>query len=163
MTMEKIVTIERNQNQLFGVFGESILFVAYGEVYAGVDLAKMQPSDMQVVDPTTVMVYLPAAEILIATLDNERSYVHERDRGLFASVDADLETAVRRVAQEQIEAAALEANILTVADENAEAYMTQFLTNLGFENIIFTDGPPPPAPAYEQPVPKGYYLGTPTP
>ena len=163
MSMEKIVTIERNQDQLFGVFGESILFVAYGDVYAGVDLAKMQPSDMQVVDPTTVMVHLPEAEIFIATLDNERSYVHDRDRGLFASADPELETLVRQDAERQILEAALEANILTIADENAQAYMEQFLGNLGFENIMFTDSPPPPAPAYEQPLPKGYFLGTPEP
>ena len=163
MSMEKIVTIERNQDQLFGVFGESILFVAYGDVYAGVDLAKMQPSDMQVVDPTTVMVHLPDAEIFIATLDNERSYVHDRDRGLFASADPELETLVRQDAERQILEAALEANIISIADDNAQAYMEQFLSNLGFENIIFTDSPPPPAPAYEQPVPKGYYLGTPEP
>ena len=163
MSMEKIVTIEKNQDQLFGVFGESILFVAYGDVYAGVDLAEMQPSDMQVVDPTTVMVHLPPAEIHITALDNERSYVHDRDRGLFASVDPDLETQVRNEAEAQIKAAAQEAGIVDVADENAREYIRQFLGNLGFDNVIFTDSPPPPAPAYEQQIPKGYYLGTPEP
>ncbi|MCB0011731.1 MAG: DUF4230 domain-containing protein [Anaerolineales bacterium] len=163
MSLEKIVTIEKNQEQLFGVFGESILFVAYGDVYAGVDLAKMQPADMQVVDPTTVMVHLPDAEIFIATLDNERSYVHDRDRGLFASADPELETLVRQDAERQILEASLEAGILDAADENAREYMKQFLGNLGFENVIFTDSPPPPPPAYEQPIPKGYFLGTPEP
>ena len=70
---------------------------------------------------------------------------------------------MRQDAERQILEASLEAGILDAADENAREYMKQFLGNLGFENVIFTDSPPPPPPAYEQPIPKGYYLGTPEP
>jgi len=36
-SFQDILQIERNQELLWGVFGESLLFVAYGDVIAGVD------------------------------------------------------------------------------------------------------------------------------
>ncbi len=164
---EKIVRAERDQDLLFGAFGETLLFVAVGEVIAGVDLGQMMPEDIQVIDPQTVMVHLPEAIILSATLDNDRSYVADRDTGvgvaLTGGVDPNLETAVRQRAEGEIEAAALEAGILETASQNAETFMTAFLQGFGFENVVFTDGPPPPAAPYEQPIPKGRELITVTP
>jgi len=160
------VRAERDQDLLWGAFGETMLFVAYGEVIAGVDLAKMTPEDMQVVDPTTVMVNLPDAEIFVATLDNDRSYVADRDTGVAigftGGIDPNLETEVRQRAEQEILEAALEVDILGTADENAETFMRTFLEGLGFETIIFTDGPPPPVPPYVQPTSKGQIIITPT-
>lgn len=156
---EKIIRAEREQDVFFGAFGETLLFVAVGEVIAGIDLGKMSPGDIQVVDPVTVMVYLPEAEIFSTSLDNDRSYVADRDTGIglafVGGVDANLETEVRRRAEGEIESAALEIGILETAAENAQTFMRAFLQGFGFENIIFTDTPPPPAPAFVQPVPKG--------
>ena len=160
--MEKIVRAERGQEVLWGALGETLIFVAHGEVIAGVDLAKMEEADVQVVDPVTVMVHIPEAEIFNVILDNERSYVADRDTGILTRADPQLETQVRRAAQNELEVAAEESDILQLANENAENYMRGFLRNLGFENIIFTDTTPPPAPPFEQEVPKGYSL-TPQP
>lgn len=162
MELEKVIRAERDQDLLWGALGETLIFVAYGEVIAGVDLAKIQPADMQVIDPDTVMIYLPDAEIFVATLDNQRSYVADRDTGILTDSDPTLETQVRQAAEQEILEAALEAGILREANQNAEAYMRTFLNNLGFENVVFTDAPPPPAPPYEQELPKGYTL-TPAP
>ena len=161
---EKIVTSERDTETLFGLFGESLVFVAVGEVIAGIDLAKMEDGDIQVVDPVTVMVHLPEAEILIATLDNNKSYVVDRDVGLFTGADPQLETQVRQIGEASILEYALdEVQILEVADQNAQEYMEGFLNDLGFENVIFTDEKPPIPEPYEQDVPKGRTLATPTP
>lgn len=161
---EKIVTSERDTQALFGLFGESLVFVAVGEVIAGVDLAKMADGDIQVVDPVTVMVYLPEAEILVATLDNQKSYVVDRDVGLFTGADPELETQVRQIGEASILEYALdEVKILEVADQNAQEYMEGFLNDLGFENVIFTDETPPVPEPYEQEIPKGRILTTPAP
>lgn len=159
---EKIVTSQRDTDVLLGLFGESIVFVAAGEVIAGIDLQKMEPGDIQVVDPTTVMVHLPAAEILVATLDNEKSYVVDRDVGLFTGADPELETQVRQIGEAAIlEFAVDEVQILEVAQQNAQEFMLGFLIELGFENVVFMeDTPPTPAP-YEQDIPKGRVLATP--
>lgn len=161
-TMEKVVRAERGQDVLWGALGETLIFVAHGEVIAGVDLARMEEADIQVVDPETVMVHVPEAEIFNVILDNERSYVADRDTGILTRADPQLESEVRRAAQRDLEAAAQESDILELANQNAQNYMRGFLQNLGFENVIFTDTTPPPAPPYQQEIPKGYTL-TPVP
>ncbi len=161
-SLEKIVRAERGQDVLWGALGETLIFVAHGEVIAGVDLAMMQEADVQVLDPTTVMVHVPEAEIFNVILDNERSYVADRDTGILTRADPQLETEVRRAAQRDLQLAAEESDILELANQNAQNYMRGFLQNLGFENIIFTDSTPPPAPPFEQEIPKGYSL-TPAP
>lgn len=162
---EKVVRIEQgNTDVLFGAFGDTILFVAHGEVIAGVDLQKMQTEDIQVLNPTTVMIHIPEAEILVATLNNEKSYVANRSTGLFAGDNAELETLARQSGEEAVLEAALEYGILREAQANAEEFMEGFLQGLGFETIIFTtETPPTPAAPYEQIIPKGYVLSTPTP
>jgi hypothetical protein len=155
---EKVITAETKQDLLWGLLGESVVFVANGKVFAGVDFAKMAESDLQVYDPQTVYVHLPEAEIFadIPILDNERSYVADRDTGLFTRADPELETQVRQEAEKAIREAADESEILERADNNARQYMIGFLSGLGFENIIFTDETPEEAPAYIQEVPKGF-------
>ena len=155
---EKVITAETKQDLLWGLLGESVVFVANGKVYAGVDFAKMAEGDLQVYDPVTVYVHLPKAEIFsdIPVLDNERSYVADRDTGLFTRADPELETQVRQEAEKAIRAAADESEILERADNNARQYMIGFLSGLGFENIIFTDEAPEPAPDYIQEIPKGF-------
>jgi len=160
--MQKVITAETNQDFLWGAFGENLIFVAYGEVFAGVDLTQMQPADIVVVDPDTVMIHLPAVQVFpYPVLDNERSQILDRETGLFAEADPQLETQVRQRAEQEILAAALEAGILETANENAEAYMREFLLGLGFENVTFTDTTPPPAPPFVQEIPKGYAVTPP--
>jgi hypothetical protein len=86
-------------------------------------------------------VNLPDAEIFIATLDNGKSYVYQRDTGVFAQPDVNLETQVRQEAERQILNAALEDGILQQAQTNAEAYLFKFFAALGYPNTIFVDDP----------------------
>ncbi len=161
---EQIVTSERDTDVLFGLFGESIVFVAVGEVIAGIDFAKLEDGDIQVVDPDTVMIHLPKSEILVSALDNDKSYVVDRDTGLFSGADPQLETQVRQIGEAAIlEYALEEVGIIEIADENAKQYMEGFLNELGFENVEFTDEKPPVPEPYVQEVPKGHILVTVTP
>lgn len=157
-SFEKVLRAEREQDLLWGVFGESMLFVAHGEVVAGVDLDEMEETDVQVVDPDTVMVNLPEAEIFYVVLDNQESYVADRDTGLLTRADPQLETVVRRRADDELRRAAEESDLLQRANENATDYMRDFLQSLGFEEVIFTEAPPPEQPPFEQEVPKGYQV-----
>lgn len=145
--LEKIVTSSKGQDSPFGLFEDSLIFVAVGEVTAGVDLAKLTENDIRANTFQTVTIRLPASELFIATLDNENSYVADRDTGLLAQADPQMETRVRQVAQSEIEAAALDQDILGVADENAQNVLRGFLQSLGFENVVFVEGNmPPPVP-----------------
>lgn len=165
--MEKVVTADSEQEGFLSyLLGESMIFIAYGKVYAGVDFARMEAADLVVVDPDTVMVHLPPAEIFadIPVLDNERSFVADRDTGLLTRADPQLETQVRQAAEASIREAAQSSDILNRANQNAQTYMHNFLAGLGFTEIIFTPDTPPAAEPFQQEVPKGYFLlPTPTP
>ncbi len=163
--MEKVVTAERNSETLWGVMGESMVFVANGKVVAGIDFADMQEEDIQVVDPLTVMVHLPDAAIFddLPALDNEKSYVADRDTGLLTRADPELESEVRRIAEARLREEAIATGVVEKAEVNAQEYMLGFLQGLGFENIIFMDETPPVPEPYVQEIPKGYILSTPVP
>ncbi len=162
--LEKVITAERGQEILWGAMGETMVFVAYGTVYAGVDFSQMTADDLQVVDPDTVWIHLPEAQYFddIPVLDTERSFVADRDTGLLTKGDPELETEVRRVAEETLREEAMGSNVLEIANNNARQFMQDFLQGLGFENVEFWDETPPEAPPYEQDVPKGYAV-TPVP
>jgi len=156
--LEKVITAERNSDLWWGALGESMVFVAHGKVVAGVDFAQMSDGDLQVADPETVWIHLPPAILFddLPALDNEKSFVADRDTGLLTRADPELETNVRRNAEDAIKEEALNSGILERADQNARQYMLEFLNSLGFTNVEFYDETPPVPPAFEQAIPKGF-------
>ena len=135
-TVEKVVTAEVNQGVLGPLFGDRLLFIAHGYVIAGIDMSKMASEDMWL-DNGVLHVRLPAAEILVATLDNENSYVYDRETGALTHGDPNLETAARQVAEEEIRKAALEDGILEQAQVNANVFLERFFQSLGYQTVIF--------------------------
>ncbi len=135
-SVEKVVTGETGQGTFGFLFGDKLLFVAHGTVIAGIDMSKLQPEDMHF-ENGVLRVKLPPAEVFIATLDNEKSYVYNRETGLIAKPDVNLETLVRQKAEDEIRKAALEDGILEQAQTNAQAYLLKFFAALGYPNTIF--------------------------
>ena len=135
-TIEKVITAEVGQGTFGFAFGDKLLFVAHGIVIAGIDMEKLQPGDMRL-DNGVLYVKLPATEIFIATLDNEKSYVYDRETGLLTKGTIDLETLARQSAEDEIRKAALEDGILTQGESNAEAYLLKFFTALGYKSVMF--------------------------
>jgi hypothetical protein len=136
-SIERVITAETGEQGIWAsLFGDKLLFVAHGVVIAGVDLEKMRPEDIWV-RGGVLYVRLPPAEVFVATLDNEKSYVYDRDTGLLTKGDINLESEARRVAEASIEEAALDDGILEVARRNAEAYFALLLRDLGYPEVIF--------------------------
>jgi hypothetical protein len=142
-SVEKVITAETGQGVFGALFGDRLLFVAHGVVLAGVDLAKLTPQDMWVQDGV-LYIRLPEPEIFIATLDNQKSYVYDRDTGLLTRGDVNLETAARQAAETEIQKAAIEDGILNQAGQNAENFMYRLLRDLGYPDVIFVKGTPTP-------------------
>ena len=140
-SVEKVITAETNQGIFGPLFGDKLLFVAHGVVIAGVDMSKIGPGDMTL-ENGVLTVKLPAAEVFIATLDNQKSYVYDRDTGLLTKGNKDLETEARQAAEEEIRKAAIEDGILDIARQNAEAYLDRFFRALGYEEAIFVTETP---------------------
>src|ERR1041384_1652206 len=135
-SVEKVITGETGGGTFKSLFGDKILFVGHGTVIAGIDMEKLKPEDMHF-ENGVLTVKLPPAEIFIATLDNEKSYVYQRDTGILAKPDLNLETLVRQNAEQEIRKAAIEDGILDQAQKNAEAYLFKFFAALGYPNTIF--------------------------
>jgi len=137
-SIEKVITGETGGGTFQALFGDKILFVGHGTVIAGIDMGRLQPEDMRF-ENGVLTVKLPPAEIFIATLDNEKSYVYDRETGILAKPDVNLETLVRQRAEEEIRAAAINDGILEQAQANAEAYLFKFFAALGYPNTIFVE------------------------
>jgi hypothetical protein len=114
--------------------GDKLLLIAHGEVIAGIDLSQLQPGDVRVVGDR-VSVRLPEPIVLSTRLDNGRTQVYSRDTGLLVAADPDLETEVRKAAEEQIGQAATDDGILDKARANAQASLTALLYGLGFRTV----------------------------
>jgi len=137
-SIEKVITAEQGQGFFGFLVGDRLLFVAHGVVIAGIDMEQLQPEDLRFEDGV-LYVKLPPAEIFIATLDNEKSYIYDREQGILSPDNFDLETDTRRVAEEEIHKAAIEDGILEQAQVNAEAYLLKFFSALGYQAVIFED------------------------
>jgi hypothetical protein len=114
--------------------GDRLLFIAHGEVIAGVDLTKLGKNDVRV-DGESVQVRLPDAQILTTRIDNARSRVYERTTGLLVPADPNLESQVREAAEQQITHAAMDDKILDKARDNARVSVTGLLYALGFRRV----------------------------
>ena len=144
-TVEKVITAEIGQEVLGDLFGDRLLFIAHGVVIAGVDLSALSSQDITLSDGL-VEIDLPDPEIFVATLDNQKSSVYDRQTGLFRQGDPELETLARQAAEEAIYQAAIEDDILQKANDNAELFLAQLLDDLGFEEVLFVPYEPPATP-----------------
>jgi len=134
-SLEKVITAEAGGGDVGLLFGDKLLFVAHGKVVAGIDLQKLTEDDVSIREGT-LYVTLPQVEIFSYTLDNDKSYVYDRETGLFSKADANLETLARRTAQDEILKAALEDGILELAQVNAENYLVSFFRSLGYPDVV---------------------------
>jgi hypothetical protein len=116
--------------------GDSIRLFAVARIGAGVDLARMTVRDFSVGEDGVVEVKLPSAAIVYVAPDNEATQVLERDLGLLTKGDPRLETEARRIADEVLAQAALDAGILEQAEENARTVLTNFLISLGYRDVV---------------------------
>jgi hypothetical protein len=134
-TMDKIISGE-HANPYLPKFlaGDRLLLVVHGEVVGGINLAELQPSDVQI-QGQKVSIHLPTAEIFSTRIDSARSKVYSRDTGLFSSPDPNLESEVREEAERQLQQAALQDGILKTASENARSTISGMLQGFGFHEV----------------------------
>jgi hypothetical protein len=134
-SIDKIVEGERHSLLLPNfLVGDKMLLVAHGEVIAGVDLGQLKDGDV-VVNGNTVRVRLPKAQVLTTRIDNQRTKVYSRTTGVLVAADPDLESEVRKDAEQQIAEAAVKDGILEKAGSNARGSVGALLKGLGFKNV----------------------------
>ncbi len=137
-TVEKVITAEVNQGIFGPLFGDKLLLVAHGSVIAGIDLNKLNSTDLTLTGDV-LEVRLPAAEVFSATLDNQKSYIYDRKTGLLTKGDMQLETAARQAAEQEILKAAESDGILDLAMQNARVYLERLFNTLGYLKVEFVE------------------------
>jgi hypothetical protein len=134
-TMDKIISGEHGNAYLPKFLaGDRLLLVVHGEVVGGINLAGLQPVDVQI-QGQKVSIHLPPAELLSTRIDNARTRVYSRDTGLFSSPDPNLESEVREEAERQLQQAALQDGILKIAADNARNTISGMLRGFGFRDV----------------------------
>ena len=140
-TIEKVISYDPNANNAFAhLFGDSKkLFVAHGDVVAGIDLSKLGPNDVQRIG-NSITLNLPAPQILSATVDPNRSQVYDANTGFYSlfpsNVDPNTMLQILTSAQGSLRTDACQADILQKASDNAKNQLTAFLTTVGFQNVV---------------------------
>ncbi|MFZ2360295.1 MAG: DUF4230 domain-containing protein [Anaerolineae bacterium] len=139
-TVEKVLEggVDQGNDLLNLLLGDRLLFIAHGEVIAGVDLTELADKDVVVSDDRqSVTLRLPPARVLTQRLDNELSRVYDREQGLLTKGDPDLESRVRQEAESAVLLAACEGGILAQAELNAQRQVQILLLAVEFREIEF--------------------------
>jgi hypothetical protein len=142
-TVQQVITAESGTGPFGFLFQDRLLLVAEGQVIAGLDLSRIQEGDVTVVGDT-VYLTVPAAEIFVATLDNDATFVYDRETAVLAGDNINLETLARQEAERKILEAAIEDGILDMAQTNGSNYLRSLLMALGFTNVQFVTATPAP-------------------
>jgi hypothetical protein len=117
--------------------GDQLTLFAAGDVIAGIDLSQIKDSDVWREPDGTVVMRLPASQILVSRVDNRETHVVNRRTGFLRRADTGLEGRARQYAEQQIRNEAFHRGILTLASDNAEAKLAPLLHSLGFTKVRF--------------------------
>jgi hypothetical protein len=141
---EVIVDVEQDTRFVPAkIKGERILFVAIGSVDAGVDFRGIEEGAVEVSDDRrSVSLELPPATFREPSLDLERSYVYDRDRGaidrlqsLFGD-DPGVQAEIYPLAEEKLADAARDGSgLLARAERNTRLMLEGLLRSLGFTRV----------------------------
>ncbi|MEO1093726.1 MAG: DUF4230 domain-containing protein [Cyanobacteria bacterium J06638_28] len=144
-TMEAVVPATSTRTLANYEIGKTtLIYIANGEVEAGVDLSEIRPNDIQVVDENTLRVRLPAPKIVDSKIDVSQSQVFDYNRG-FLGLGPDRAPVLQDKAQAEalvrIVNAACEQDILQQASDRAELVVGKLLQNAGYTQVLMESRP----------------------
>ncbi|CAN1209825.1 DUF4230 domain-containing protein [Tumidithrix helvetica PCC 7403] len=143
--MEAVVPTQQDWTLGSWTVGSSkLLYVAYGEVRAGVDLSKLQRQDV-VVQGDSIVIHLPPPKILDRKIDVNRSRVYNYEKGVMGlapDISHSLQTLAQQEAIGKISTAACNNGLLEMANEKAELTVTRLVSFSGYSKITIETQPP---------------------
>ncbi|MGY6530057.1 MAG: DUF4230 domain-containing protein [Cyanobacterium sp.] len=120
------------------VIGETnLLYLARGEVRAGIDLSKIDEHSIALED-NILTITLPAPQILDSKIDVTKSQVYDYHRGFLGlgpDVAPDLQTQAQRQTLKKVVESACEADILAQANQRAILTVSQLMDNAGYDSV----------------------------
>ena len=140
---EQIVDLHNDSGLPDEVLGDRTLFVAVGTVDSGVDLSRLGTGSVEISDDRrTATLTLPHAQVFEPQLDVERSYVYQRDEGVFNEIaglfsdDANYQQELNRLAVAKLrDAAEHGSGLVPRAEENTRTMLGSLLRSLGFTRV----------------------------
>ena len=145
--MQTVVPTSRDRTLGGYVIGRTtLLYIAYGEVRAGVDLSALKPEDVQV-NGESISVRLPPPRILDRKIDVTRSQVYDYDRGFLGlGPDAapELQDLAEQVTLQEVVEAACSQGLLQTANDRAKLTVSQLLSTAGYTTPSIETQPPSP-------------------
>lgn len=138
-TMEAVVPTQQDAALGGVVIGTTkLLYIARGEVRAGVDLSALTAADVQIVGGTARL-RLPPPKLLDKKLDVARSGVYDYNRGplgLGPDVAPNLQKLAQEEALKKIQAAACSDGILEKANDRAKLVVSQLIRVAGVKEVM---------------------------
>jgi Protein of unknown function (DUF4230) len=138
-TMEAVVPTQQDATLGGFVLGTTrLLYVARGEVRAGVDLSTLTPDAVEIVGET-VRLRLPPPRVLDSKIDVSRSTVYDYNRGalgLGPDVAPSLQALAQQEALKKIKIAACADGILQKASDRAKLVVTQLVRLPGYQEVV---------------------------
>ncbi|HYF64453.1 MAG TPA: DUF4230 domain-containing protein [Herpetosiphonaceae bacterium] len=161
MTISGDVTVERVHG-LFGVCSETLTYLAYYNVSAGIDLSQIGSQNVQVSndgfpDRANVVITLPAPQILHNELDTANSRIVSQETPKWvpgcSHEIADMTVEAQDKLRAYAESAARDKGILDQAQANAGEELQRLLNDSGYANVTIRyadDLPGTPVPTAER-------------
>jgi hypothetical protein len=127
-----------------GVCQESVTYLGYFNVTAGIDLRQIGEGDVVVqkgatLAETAITITLPPADITHLELDTQRSRVVHNQISILSQLCgthmADMVVEVQSNLQKRAETAALEKDIILMAQDRAGFALQKLLLSAGFSNV----------------------------
>lgn len=137
-TMDAVVPTSSTRTMGPWKIGETnLLYLARGEVRAGLDLSEITTGNILVTDDG-IKIRLPEPQILDSKIDVNNSQVYHYDRGFLSlgpDVAPDLQTEAQKITLAKVVDSACGQGILTQANERAVLTVSQLMKSAGHENV----------------------------
>jgi hypothetical protein len=141
---QQIVDLRKSSALPDSILGERTLFVAVGSVDAIVDFTQVGRGAVQVSDDRrAATITLPRPRLSDAQVDVGKSYVYDRDKGLFNQIgslfgsNTDDQRQLYTLAQQKIHSAAQSGSgLVPRAEDNTRKMLQSLLRALGFTRVV---------------------------
>ena len=113
---------------LASLYGDGLVMVAVGHIDSGIDVSQISEEDIVYdAETNTLSLTLPAPTLQNCFLDENLSYIVERNTAIFSAGFDNLEDQVRQYAVRQYRDQAIEDGMLDEAKAEAETVLREFL------------------------------------
>lgn len=136
---QEVTTLTEKNERYLGIFpaGDSkVILISNGEAVGCIDLTKIKAEDINL-SGDSLIVYLPPPEVCYHKLNLDKTRIFSVEKGVYYRNESDLIEKAYKLAENEIEQAALNADILNKTLENAEIILRPLLEEVAGRKVYF--------------------------